>query len=254
MTWLFFTEMVVKLIGLGVATYVRDRYNIIDSIVVVLTVAENISDLSVADSSFSTGGAVLGFRSVRIFRIFKLARNFKSFIVMIEKISVSIKDIANFSVLLFLFLFTFTLLGLELFAHKVKFNEDGDVDLVNGTSFRPCFDDFFKAFITIFMVLIGDNWPQYMYKHMIAVGDLSAVFFIFLQVFGKYVLLNLFLAILLENFDDIDEEEIEAEDETVAQTDAADNKTAVASNGRGLRIILDVVQVLINKFMKRSQV
>lgn len=42
---------------------------------------------------------------------------------------------------------------------------------------------------------------------MIAIGDLSAVFFIFLQVFGKYVLLNLFLAILLENFEDIEEKE-----------------------------------------------
>ena len=42
---------------------------------------------------------------------------------------------------------------------------------------------------------------------MIAVGDVSAIFFIFLQVFGKYVLLNLFLAILLENFEDIEEKE-----------------------------------------------
>jgi uncharacterized membrane protein required for colicin V production len=54
------------------------------------------------------------------------------------------------------------------------------------------------------MVLIGDNWPQYMYKHMIAVGTPSALFFIALQIFGKYVLLNLFLAILLENFEEIE--------------------------------------------------
>jgi len=53
-----------------------------------------------------------------------------------------------------------------------------------------------------------------MYKHMIAVGDLSAVFFVFLQVFGKYVLLNLFLAILLENFEDVDEEKVTAADES----------------------------------------
>jgi hypothetical protein len=102
---------------------------------------------------------VLGFRSVRVLRIFKLARNLRSFLIMIEKITVSIKDIANFSVLLFLFLFTFTLLGLELFANRVKFNEIGDVDIEKGTSPRENFDDFFKAFITIFMVLIGDNWP-----------------------------------------------------------------------------------------------
>jgi hypothetical protein len=54
-----------------------------------------------------------------------------------------------------------------------------------------------------------------MYKHMIAVGDASAAFFIILQVFGKYVLLNLFLAILLENFEEMEEEQ-EAKD---AQTD-----------------------------------
>jgi hypothetical protein len=78
---------------------------------------------------------------------------------MIEKMALSLKDIANFSVLLFLFLFTFTLLGLELFANKVKFDKQGEVDLINGTSRRPNFDDFVSAFITIFMVMIGDNWP-----------------------------------------------------------------------------------------------
>ena len=158
LTWLFFIEMVLKITGLGVRMYARDRYNIFDSIVVVLTVAENIVDLSLTSEGFSYGGATLGFRSVRILRIFKLARNLRSFIIMIEKITVSIKDIANFSVLLFLFLFTFTLLGLELFANKVKFNSNGDIDMVNGASPRVNFDDFFKAFITIFMVLIGDNW------------------------------------------------------------------------------------------------
>ena len=123
LTWLFFTEMILKISGLGVKMYARDRYNIFDAIVVVMTVAENIVDLSLGNEDFSNGGAVLGFRSVRILRIFKLARNLRSFLIMIEKITVSIKDIANFSVLLFLFLFTFTLLGLELFANKVKFND-----------------------------------------------------------------------------------------------------------------------------------
>ncbi len=131
LTWLFFSEMTIKMTALGPKAYARDRYNIFDAVVVVLTVAENIIDLSISDDNFTYRGAVLGFRSVRILRIFKLARNLRSFIIMIEKVTVSLKDIANFSVLLFLFLFTFTLLGLELFAHKVKFDEDGNVDLVN---------------------------------------------------------------------------------------------------------------------------
>lgn len=43
-----------------------------------------------------------------------------------------------------------------------------------------------------------------MYKAIIAVGTASCAFFVILQVFGKYVLLNLFLAILLENFEEIE--------------------------------------------------
>lgn len=51
---------------------------------------------------------------------------------MVEKITISLKDIASFSVLLFLFLYTFTLLGLELYANQIKFDSDGNVDLLNG--------------------------------------------------------------------------------------------------------------------------
>ena len=76
--------------------------------------------------------------------------------------------------------------------------------MVNGTSPRPNFDDFPQAFVTIFLLLIGDNWNNYMYVNVIALGSSSCLFFVAVQIFGKYVLLNLFLAILLENFEDID--------------------------------------------------
>lgn len=56
--------------------------------------------------------------------------------------------------------------------------------------------------MTIFIVLIGDNWNTVMYTFYIGLGGPAAMFFITLQIFGKYVLLNLFLAILLENFED----------------------------------------------------
>jgi len=41
---------------------------------------------------------------------------------------------------------------------------------------------------------------------MLASGTATCLFFVFLQIFGKYVLLNLFLAILLENFEEIENE------------------------------------------------
>lgn len=60
----------------------------------------------------------------------------KSFQKMLMKIAKSIKDIGNFSVLLFLFIFIYTLLGLELFAFKIRVDSDGNIDWENGSSPR----------------------------------------------------------------------------------------------------------------------
>ena len=74
LTWLFFVEMVIKLIGLGPKLYVKDKFNLFDAFITCLTTAENLIDIASVDSSVSSGGAISGFRAVRLFRIFKLAR------------------------------------------------------------------------------------------------------------------------------------------------------------------------------------
>ena len=38
--WVFFVEMVAKLIGLGVKNYVRDRFNIFDAIIVIVSLLD----------------------------------------------------------------------------------------------------------------------------------------------------------------------------------------------------------------------
>jgi hypothetical protein len=49
--------------------------------------------------------------------------------------------------------------------------------------------------------MIGENWNSAMYSHMRTVGTGSAMYFIGLVIFGNVIMLNLFLAILLGNFD-----------------------------------------------------
>jgi hypothetical protein len=75
---------------------------------------------------------------------------------MLVTIGKTMKDISSFSILLFLFMFTYTLLGMEMFAYKVKYDEDNIVDMENGVSPRANFDYFLIAFTTIFIVLIGE--------------------------------------------------------------------------------------------------
>lgn len=49
-------------------------------------------------------------------------------------------------------MFAFTLLGLQLFAFKIKFNSEGEYDLTEGTSPRINFDGFFNAFASVFII------------------------------------------------------------------------------------------------------
>ncbi len=85
-----------------------------DCFIVVISTVENV--LSWSGVEMGSGGAISAFRGIRLLRVFKLARSWKSFRELLQKIGITLKDISNFSVLLFLFIFTYTLLGMEIFA------------------------------------------------------------------------------------------------------------------------------------------
>jgi Ion transport protein len=116
----------------------------------------------------------------------------------------SLRDISSFSVLLLLLIFIYTLVGLELFANGVKFNKDESKVVSpsdpNGHSPRNNFDDFYHAFLVVIQVLITDNWDDMMLRIARAKGTLAIVYFVSLVVIGVMFFLNIFLAILLENF------------------------------------------------------
>ena len=149
--------MIIKLLGLGLKGYVRDKFNLFDCVIVVISTVEIVLKLASIDG-LSSGGAISAFRGIRLLRVFKLARSWKSFQMMLIKIGKSLKDISNFSVLLFLFMFTYALLGMELFAHRVAFAADGHVQSEDsgGTAPRANFDSFLEGITTIYIVLIGE--------------------------------------------------------------------------------------------------
>jgi hypothetical protein len=109
--------------------------------------------------------------------------------------------VGDYTILLGLFVYVFALLGMSFFAGKVKFDEAGDIDLVNGESPRANFDHIGWAMLSVFEIMIGENWNSVMYNHMRCVGSASCIYFIALVIFGNIIMLNLFLAILLGNFD-----------------------------------------------------
>lgn len=100
-----------------------------------------------------------------------------------------------------MFIYVFALLGMSFFAGNIKFDKDDNVDLVNGTPPRENFDSIEWSVITIFEVMMGEGWNDLMYQVIRSFHPVGALYFIFLVMLGNIIMLNLFLAILLGNFD-----------------------------------------------------
>lgn len=116
-------------------------------------------------------------------------------------------------------MFIFTLLGMELFAYRVKYDADGkpiaDPETnteIEGEFPRLSFNDFPLGFTTIFIVFIGEDWNWVLYDYTRAQGNLCIIIFIFIFIIGNLIMLNLFLAILLKNFEEPPEKESEPAD------------------------------------------
>ena len=80
-SWVFLVEMVVKVAGIGITDYVRDKFNLFDAFIVILSLVDNIIFYSLGNSV--TGGGLIVLRSVRLLRIFKLARSWTSFRILL---------------------------------------------------------------------------------------------------------------------------------------------------------------------------
>ncbi len=124
-TIFFFIEMLLKLISFGIMSYFRDKLNIFDSFIVIISLVEQILNLIGSSISKKSFTAIAAFRSLRLFRIFKLARSWSSFRKLLIAIASTIGSIFCFIILLILFMITVSLLGMELFAYRIRFNPDG---------------------------------------------------------------------------------------------------------------------------------
>ena len=110
-TFVFTSEVAVKMIGLGYKTYISDRYNIFDLIVVLFSIVE----LVYADEE--SGSKLGALRAIRLFRVFKLFKQGELRILM-DSIAFTVGSIGNYTILLCLFIYVMALLGMSIFAGK----------------------------------------------------------------------------------------------------------------------------------------
>ena len=111
--------------AVGIINYFKGGpFNIFDSVIVFASVIDMfLSNVLLSKDSEVSGSVITALRGFRLLRVFKLAQQWKRFELLLETLARTLRDIATFSILLFIIILVFTLLGLELFAFKVKLNK-----------------------------------------------------------------------------------------------------------------------------------
>uniref|UniRef100_A0A8C4V8C1 Voltage-dependent N-type calcium channel subunit alpha n=1 Tax=Falco tinnunculus TaxID=100819 RepID=A0A8C4V8C1_FALTI len=203
---LFLTEMSLKMYGLGPRNYFHSSFNCFDFGVIVGSIFEVIWAAVKPGTSF--GISVL--RALRLLRIFKVTKYWNSLRNLVVSLLNSMKSIISLLFLLFLFIVVFALLGMQLFGGQFNFQDETPT---------TNFDTFPAAILTVFQILTGEDWNAVMYHGIesqggVRSGMFSSIYFIVLTLFGNYTLLNVFLAIAVDNLANAqeltkDEEEME---------------------------------------------
>lgn len=124
-------------------------------------------------------------------------------VLIINVIMKSFESFMYITILMFTFVFIYALLGMQVFGGKYNF---GDEEPARGN-----FDSFVIAFVTVFQVLTMENWQLTLYQSMRTSNPkyVTGIFYISWIFIGNFILLNLFLAILLDSFvndEDVSEE------------------------------------------------
>ncbi|XP_069017516.1 voltage-dependent N-type calcium channel subunit alpha-1B isoform X3 [Embiotoca jacksoni] len=212
---LFLTEMTLKMYGLGARNYFHSSFNCFDFGVIVGSIFEVIWDMIKPGASF--GISVL--RALRLLRIFKVTKYWNSLRNLVVSLLNSMKSIISLLFLLFLFIVVFALLGMQLFGGQ--FNFEDETPTTN-------FDTFPAAILTVFQILTGEDWNAVMYHGIESQGGVrrgmfSSIYFIVLTLFGNYTLLNVFLAIAVDNL--ANAQELTKDEEE--QEEAANKKLAL---------------------------
>eukprot|EP00760_Papus_ankaliazontas_P035339 PhM_4_TR7750/c0_g1_i1/m.105600/K04833/SCN1A; voltage-gated sodium channel type I alpha len=229
---LFAAESLLKITGRGFAmhphAYLREGWNRLDFLIVVVSFLRFVPGF----------GNYTAIRILRVLRPLRSINGIPGLRSIVNVLFQSVKQLANVLGLAVFVFFVFGILGVQLLAGELQRRCMVPLDPPDNTTWvlydpetfcsrdpgngdlfgRACperstcrdygnpdggwtsFDHIGWAFLTIFECITLEGWTSTMYKVMDTWGQLGAIYFIVLVIFGAYFVLNLALAVLNENF------------------------------------------------------
>jgi len=222
---LFIAECVLKVFVMGFVvgkkTYLRDSFNVLDFVIVVISIAAWILEAREGfDVSF-----VRAFRALRALRPLKLVSKNEGMKLVVNSILNSIPSLINVGLISILFYFVFGVIGLQSLSGRVSYCVDADgngVDVNKVTCLADGlewvlppnnYDNIFSSMLTFFEVSTLEMWPDIMFASLDSSDEIDGVLsldrrehlsllfitFIFITTF---FVMNLFISVIVRQFNE----------------------------------------------------
>jgi len=172
---LFIIEAIIKIIAESPRpwNYFKSGWNIFDFSLIVLALLP-----------ISGEYAMLG-RVFRLLRVLRLVNAFPELRLIVETLVRSIPSMFHITILMSLLFFIYAVLGYHLF-------HDHDPTHWRNLGY---------AVLTLFRIVTLEDWTDVMYKAM-ELSPAYALYFVSFVVIGTFVVVNLFIAVVINNLDE----------------------------------------------------
>uniref|UniRef100_A0A8C5SRN1 Sodium channel protein n=1 Tax=Laticauda laticaudata TaxID=8630 RepID=A0A8C5SRN1_LATLA len=236
-TAIFTAEMILKIIAMDPYHYFQQRSNVFDSVIVLISIVE-LRKKGGKKGSFSV------LRTLRLMRVFKLAKSWPTLNTLIKIILNSVDALGNLTLVLAIIVFIFAVFGMQLFGSNYK---SSCKKLDPTCKLRWHMEDFFHSFLIIFRILCGE-WIETMWHCMVvAERSLCLLVFVLVMVIGNLVVLNLFIALLLNSFSTDNLNQLPEEDRETNNL-----KIAFARIHRGLHVAKQAMLTIFFRALGRK--
>ncbi|KAF7265662.1 hypothetical protein GWI33_020746 [Rhynchophorus ferrugineus] len=214
-TAVFILESIMKLIALGFKMYIKDKWNILDVVIVILSVVGIIIE-EMKENEMKiipiNPTIIRVLRVMRIARVLKLLKMAKGIRALLDTVMQALPQVGNLGLLFFLLFFIFAALGVELFGRL-----DCKVTHCQGLGEHAHFENFGMAFLTLFRVATGDNWNGIMkdtlyneecnpdddcIKNCCISPIIAPIFFVIFVLMAQFVLVNVVVAVLMKHLEE----------------------------------------------------
>ncbi|XP_048586594.1 sodium channel protein 60E isoform X3 [Nematostella vectensis] len=184
-TGLFILEMIVKIFAFGLVKYICNKWNLFDSVIIITSAVAYFLGTS-------TGVSI--FRILRLLRVLYLAQSWETMAKLIRAIAHSVDPIFNITCILGVIIYVFAVVGMRVFGPHYTAEAFGSRGIP-----RWNFTDFTHSFMMVFRILCSE-WVEPLWDCMRVTNTAALLFFLPALIVGNFIVLNLFVALLLNSF------------------------------------------------------